>query len=61
MMISVKSFMELVRNSDGKRGVKPQLRTKIISTCLVTGSGMACCLPSIDESSIFPFPDFVFF
>ena len=47
MTISVKSFMELVRNSDGKRGVEPQSRTEISGTRLVTGPGMTCCLPRV--------------
>ena len=41
------NFTELGRIINGRRGVKPQSRTKISDTCLVTESGMACFLPSI--------------
>ena len=47
MTISVKNFTKLVRNSDGKEGVKPQSRTKISGTCLVTGARTICCLPRV--------------
>ena len=36
-----------VSEDNRKRGVEPRSRTAISGTRLVTGSGMACCLPNI--------------